>query len=184
MNQRKLIVVNLFTGPGSGKSTIAAGVFEELKWNGINCELVSEFAKQEVWAGNKKSFMNQLFITGNQHHKQLILVNEVDIIVTDSPILLGIVYNRAYSDRFAFGPSLEEVLLEAHNMYDNMNYFIQRTKPYETKGRNQNESEARELDAKIQRILTEKKIPYKHVIGDRQAKLEIVADIMARLNCA
>lgn len=39
-------VVNLFAGPGSGKSTTAAGIFYILKSEyNINCEYVSEYAR-------------------------------------------------------------------------------------------------------------------------------------------
>lgn len=49
MNKRKTIAVNLFGGPGSGKSTQALGVTYKLKVNGINCEYASEHAKDLVW---------------------------------------------------------------------------------------------------------------------------------------
>lgn len=38
----KLKVINLIAGPGAGKSTTAAGVFSRLKFNDINCELVTD----------------------------------------------------------------------------------------------------------------------------------------------
>jgi hypothetical protein len=44
----KTILVNLYAGPGTGKSTMAANVFSELKWMGVNCELALEFAKTKV----------------------------------------------------------------------------------------------------------------------------------------
>ena len=43
------IVINLFAGPGVGKSTTAARVFAELKLKGVNCEMALEFAKDKVW---------------------------------------------------------------------------------------------------------------------------------------
>ena len=42
----KPLVVNLFAGPGTGKSTVAAQIFAHLKWQGFSCELVTEFAKE------------------------------------------------------------------------------------------------------------------------------------------
>lgn len=42
------LVVNLFGGPGSGKSTGAAYVFARLKMLGYNAELVTEFAKDKT----------------------------------------------------------------------------------------------------------------------------------------
>ena len=44
-----MIVVNFYAPPGYGKSTFAALVFSKLKMLGVNCELVSEFAKDMVW---------------------------------------------------------------------------------------------------------------------------------------
>ena len=45
-----MIVVNLFGVPGAGKSTGAAYIFSQLKINGINAELITEFALAEALA--------------------------------------------------------------------------------------------------------------------------------------
>lgn len=45
---KNTIIVNLFAGPGAGKSTGAAYIFSKLKLAGIDCEYVSEFAKDKV----------------------------------------------------------------------------------------------------------------------------------------
>jgi len=47
-----MICVNLFGAPGSGKSTCAAYTFAKLKMLGVNCELVTEFAKDKTWEKN------------------------------------------------------------------------------------------------------------------------------------
>lgn len=41
-------VINLIGGPGSGKSTTAAGLFFRMKSMGVRCELVTEYAKELV----------------------------------------------------------------------------------------------------------------------------------------
>ena len=46
------LVVNFFAGPGAGKSSMAAGLFAELKFRGVNCELATEYAKDKVWEGS------------------------------------------------------------------------------------------------------------------------------------
>jgi adenylate kinase family enzyme len=38
-------VINLFGGPGCGKSTLAARIFSILKLKDISCELINEYAK-------------------------------------------------------------------------------------------------------------------------------------------
>ena len=45
---KKTLVVNLLGAPGSGKSTIAASIFSKLKFQNLNVELVSEYAKELV----------------------------------------------------------------------------------------------------------------------------------------
>ena len=56
------ICCNLFGSPGSGKSTMAALVFSRLKMLNINCELVTEFAKDKVWENNNTALANQLYV--------------------------------------------------------------------------------------------------------------------------
>ena len=43
---KNTLVVNLFGGPGTGKSTTMAHVFAELKWRGYDCEMSNEYAKE------------------------------------------------------------------------------------------------------------------------------------------
>ena len=38
--------------PGAGKSTLAAYTFAKLKMMNVNCELVTEFAKDKTWEKN------------------------------------------------------------------------------------------------------------------------------------
>lgn len=40
MEEKKTLVVNLFAGPGAGKSTGAAYIFSKLKMLGYDCEYV------------------------------------------------------------------------------------------------------------------------------------------------
>ena len=42
------LIMNLYGGPGSGKSTGAAYIFSMLKMVGVDAEYVTEFAKDKV----------------------------------------------------------------------------------------------------------------------------------------
>ena len=60
------LIVNLYGGPGSGKSTGAAYLFAKLKMAGVDAEYVTEFAKDKVWEGNQEAFRCQFYITGKR----------------------------------------------------------------------------------------------------------------------
>lgn len=153
----KTKVVNLFGGPGTGKSTTAAGLFAELKLRGVNCELVSEYAKDKAWElgstsiGTPMVFQAQEYIFAKQHFRFRRCARDVDLIITDSPLLLGLIYKPATFDL----PSLGLVIREAHTLYDSLNIFLVRTKDYNPKGRLQTEEKARALDIDIREMLQE-----------------------------
>lgn len=162
-------IINLYSGPSSGKSTTAALLFGALKLKGINCELVTEYAKNLVWAERKKDFNHQLYITAKQHYKLEILRNQVDFVVTDSPLLFGLVYCPEN-----YFPSYKSLIAELYESFENENFFIKRVKPYNPVGRNQNEDEAKSLDVKIKQILYNNSINYETVNGDAEAPGKIM----------
>lgn len=50
-----MLVLNFSGGTSVGKSTCSAYFYSMLKMQGINCELVNEYAKQKVWEEMAKS---------------------------------------------------------------------------------------------------------------------------------
>jgi nicotinamide riboside kinase len=149
---KKQKVINLYGGPGSGKSTTAAAMFAEFKYRGINCEYIQEYAKDATWERRgDKIFAAQDYIFGKQRFRMEKVAGQVPFLVTDCPLLLSLVYIPP-----SFGmPSFGEVVREAYDLYDNLNIFLVRNKPFEQAGRNQNEHEAKILDHKIRTMLSE-----------------------------
>ena len=143
------VVVNLFGGPGCGKSTTAAALFAELKMQHVNCELVTEFAKDKVWEHNAKIFDAQPYLFGKQYWKIKRCLGEVDFIITDSPLLLSIVYNNKYAKLQYFNSMVKEI----HDQFNNMNWLVRRENLYQTSGRNESHSEALLLDDEIEALL-------------------------------
>ena len=92
---KNTLLVNLYAGPGAGKSTGAAYIFAKLKMAGVDCEYVSEYAKDRVWQEDQFPLQHcQLYVTGKQCLKITRLLGKVDVVVTDSPIAIGAMYNK------------------------------------------------------------------------------------------
>lgn len=170
----KLSVINMFAGPGAGKSTTAAGVFYALKSANIRAELVTESAKDATYEGHKFLLSQQIFLFADQLRRQARLNGKREVIVTDSPILLpALVYN----DRWDCLPCLA---WEAWKEFDNINYFIKRAKEYDTEGRNETYLEALDRDADAKAALINYGIQFDEVPGNMDGVDYIVRDYLER----
>lgn len=139
------LIVNLFGPPGAGKSTGAAYIFSKLKLAGINAELVTEVAKDKTWENNTTALDNQAYIFGEQFYRMSRCEDKVDVIVTDSPILLSIIYN--HNNRL--GDAFNEMVTQVSNSYNSINVIVNRVKPYHQIGRNQTEEQSISMNNEI-----------------------------------
>jgi hypothetical protein len=158
MNIRR---INLFGGPCVSKSTLAAGIFFELKKSGVNIEYVQEFCKEYAYEGKKIKPYDQLTIFAEQVSREYRVLNSSDniIIVTDCPIFMSLPYAIRYN--FVSWRSLLNVGRDFENEYPAINFFIQRGDcPYNQEGRFENLSEAITMDICIEQFLKENQISY------------------------
>ena len=168
------IIFNFFGPPGAGKSTGAAYVFSLLKMNGVNCELVTEYAKDAVWEKNATVLKNQVKILGEQYLRLTRCENEVDVIVTDSPLLNSSFYNRKEDISEPFNA----LVLTLFNQSQNINYYIRRVRPYVQEGRTQTEAESDRVAVQIKEMLDKEKIPYEEYPGDIKSYEKIAREII------
>lgn len=172
-----MIVVNLFGVPGSGKSTGAAYIFSQLKMNGINAELITEFAKDKVWENNAEAFKNQAYLFGEQSYRMSCCKDKVDVLVTDSPLPLSILYNN-YD---VLGEEFYKTVMNVFNSYNNLNYLLTRTKPYNPIGRHQSEKESDCLKKPLIELLSNRDIVFKEIDGDINGYNNIVIDVLEHI---
>ena len=163
------MVVNLFGGPGCGKSTAAAGLFAELKARGRNVEMAHEYAKDLCWEQNPR-IEHQLSVFAEQCWRIQRLDGKVEFVITDSPILLSLIYGT-YDDSSGF----RALVREEHYRMPSFNIYVKRVKPYNPAGRYQDEAGAQALDDEIGQMLFRfvGGLNYCTVPGDRGAALYI-----------
>ncbi len=180
---RKTLVVNIFGGPGSGKSTQALGVAYKLKLNGVNCEYASEIAKDLMWREDYGSLKDQIKIFGKQNGKVFDLKNKVDVVITDSPAVMGLLY---CDSKDVSVKELKALAIAEFNRDDivNVNIMLKRDpdRAYDPNGRQQTEDEAKQKDKEVRALLSELGIRVKHFVGNISTTDYIYTDIMKKLD--
>lgn len=173
----KTLVINMMGGPGVGKSILAADSFSALKKNFITCDISHEYIKRKLREQAKKVVQSQIYIFGKQQFQLFGMIDDVLVVVTDSPILLSAIYPINDEPKCPF---LTGLILKEYMSYNNMMYFIERdeTAEYETEGRYQDLAGAKIVDAKVKEFLLKNKIEYKSVTGIGASSLQtIVQDV-------
>ena len=179
---KKTILVNLLGAAGAGKSTMAWSISGKLKRKGVNCEYVPEFAKSLVYEKNFKCLEDQLFVFANQYHALKTLRGVVDVIVTDSPLLLSVFYNAYRGEENLRIPNelMEKLVMFCHSTFDNLNFFIERNHEYKKEGRYQTEEEAKE-ETKIIKEIVDSLVEYQTLPSGDESEEKIVDAVLERL---
>lgn len=142
-----LKVISLFAGPGAGKSTTAAALFNLMKRQRFSVELVTEVAKDWTYEKNVR-LGDQFSVLTEQNWRLQRLEGQVEWVVTDSPLPLGLAYCPPKD-----ADALEVMIDTFWHRYDNYPFILKRTsKEYQTFGRSQTLSEAQALDGLIANI--------------------------------
>ena len=163
--EKKMQVINFISGPGAGKSTLCSGLFSFMKRNFHDVEFVHEYAKELTWDERFNCLQDQLSILGHQNNMMHRLKGKVDWVVTDTCLVLGLLY--APDDYFK---NFEPLLMEVFNSYENINIFVERPDTYEPIGRNQTHEEAIEVDKKTLALLDRLNVKYIKVKYDIEPK--------------
>lgn len=144
-------VVNLFAGPGVGKSTTGSVLYGMLSMAGFAAEYVPEFAKFASWAKHEAALSDQVYMFSKQENRLHVLKNhQLDYVIMDGPLPVATLFTPdSYYRHF------EPLVMEVFADYQNVNFFLERNEalPYRNLGRNENEASARELCLKLEALL-------------------------------
>lgn len=159
-------LINIFGGPGVGKSVLAAELYIQFSKKNICSEYVGEFAKELVWSKRLELLSNQVYVTSGQIAKMAPL-GQCHVVITDSPVLLGLAY------------SSKEALGEVNSLIANFrkwkidkkicvkNIYLKRDREkFEQNGRIHNLQESIEKDNQIMQLLVDNNIDFKIVSNE------------------
>tara|TARA_R100001377_G_C3173079_1_gene103785 strand:+ start:556 stop:1101 length:546 start_codon:yes stop_codon:yes gene_type:complete len=171
-------LINLFGGPGIGKSSISAGVFYELKRKHISCNNPYEFPKRLAWDNNMSAIKDQLYVLGNQHRGIAECYGKVDYIVIDSPVLFSLIYKTWYSKGYPsefYSESFNQMILDLHNNYNNINILLERSVgEHNDDERYQSLEDSIKIDVHCKKILDSNNIDYHTIRVDENTVTKII----------
>lgn len=121
-----MLVINLWGGPGAGKTTTASGLFSILrhKWS-ANLELITEFATDLCFEQARENLKDQVYLLGNQYHR-LWRAEQVGVecVITDAPIGLNKIYGQLYKHRYM--PEMAALCTRLDTEHTNLHVLMQR----------------------------------------------------------
>ena len=186
---RETLVVNLYGGPGVGKTTAAHRIMAALSERGVVCEYVPEYAKELVWDLNSPfsstaaraeaalaldgSVASQRAIWAEQSTRVNRLLGQCDVVVCDSPTPLSLVYLSIDSVAGADYADFRELVMADYASHDNLNVLVERGRtPYETTGRLQSAGEAHDADGLVRDLLESEGLEFtRYLPGHTEARI-------------
>ncbi len=146
------VLINFLGSPGVGKTSLCAKLFASMKARDMNVEFVQEHIKSWVYENKAVNKYSQYTIFGIEVENQSRLFNKVDFVISDAPITLVCFYNFYYNKG---DKSLNEACREFYRKTseDNVkvvNFFLQRQKDYDQRGRYQTQEESDRLSKILQ----------------------------------
>ena len=179
----KQLLINFVGAPSSGKSMMAALTFVKLKTDHNSSELIQEYAKQLVWDNKFEELANQWYVTKKQYDMIKAVYGKVDYVVTDSPLLLGLYYNRHENENVCNIEKTEKMILSKMSEFDNIYIFLERNEefPYEIEGRIHNEEQSKVISSQLLGLLDEFGIEYKSFKSDKKNVSAILDYILSKV---
>ena len=173
MSKYDTVVVNLFGGPGIGKTTTANRLVGQLKMNDIDAVYISEYIKELIYKANSDrvssadkevasklldgSLYSQSCVFARQKELLDIHVDQVPVIVTDSPLPLNVIYLKDNSEAYN-----KDVLRCFNDEYLNINIVLQRDPNalFQSEGRIHDKKESVVKDMEIVNFLRNNRINF------------------------
>jgi nicotinamide riboside kinase len=172
------LIINLFGGPGIGKTTLAAQVFAGLKTLDVEAACPTEHAKLALWQGREELLDNQLILLGRTWDTVSTLSKKVQVIILDSPILLISHYGADREPQ-----CFHEAVGHYHQRHDRINVLLTRNDDlqYVPTGRRETPDRAKVIDREISSMLERYSEPYARAMVGSSCAQTLVDKILVEL---
>lgn len=159
-NAKTTLVINIFGGLGSGKTSLALQIQNSLIQSGYSAIYVDEYAKTEAQTRAKDddlfdgSINSQLKILQEQTKLLDENIGKYDFVITDAPIMLNHLFLKQPNDRY------REFTKALSMQYENFNFALRRPEGYKYSeiGRVHDLMGARDIESKIKAYAQDNKI--------------------------
>jgi thymidylate kinase len=145
--------ISLYGGSASGKSTLAAYIFSEMKMRGLSVEFTPEYIKAWTYIPIAVRSLDEVYIQAKQIHSEDIILRSGDTkyIVSDSPIYCQVFYAWHYNH--SANTCWEPMLQLAHiseNLYPSLNIFLERVdSDFNQVGRYETLEQSKDIDNRM-----------------------------------
>lgn len=135
--------IAFFAAPCAGKSFRTTQLSNNIRQNHT---VGREFATDIIKKGQAHLLENQIWVSTNQSEREINSFNKNHILITDSPVELGIIYSP--KDQL---DEVRKIVDKTNKHYMSINVFINRdyTQPYEQEGRIHTDEESREIEKRL-----------------------------------
>jgi len=163
LSKKPIRRINILGGAGCGKSTSSSYVYSVMKKDGYNIELVTEYVKNWAFEYREPQSFDQVYLFAKQMRQEdLILRNNIDLIITDSPLYLSICY--AYYYECDYYNHLLSLAMDFEKEYPSLNILLNRANcEYRIDGRYQDLNQAITFDKFLRKFMKTENIKYKTV---------------------
>lgn len=179
----KTTYINFVAGPSCGKSLMSALTYATLKSMHKSTEIVQEYAKMLIYKEEFETLNCQWVVSYEQYKMLKALNGKVNYVCTDSPLVIGLFYNRNHPGNVCDRKVTENMILSKINEFEaNIYIYLERNDefPFEAEGRIHGEQESKRIDMQLKDLLEELGLEYLSVKSSMDSIPAIIEYVMSK----
>lgn len=171
--------IGIIGSPGSGKTTIASGLFYFLKTLGKKVELVPELIKYKVYQKEKfgeDGFDIQNTIEQRKLEEAVEQASDIEFVICEAPLTNGFFYSQFYKKDEEW-PLLKKIASKKINTYDLL-IFVEHNKEnnYESFGRKEDQTTSLKLEEFIKSKVKELDFTNEIIFVNQKTEIQFILD--------